>query len=100
MKASSPFRTASSTLKHKLNRRQFVSAASAAGAGLALGFPTIARGAAESGKPAILGGPKAHPGGFPGWPVIDQTEENAMLETLRSREWFRSTGNAVVKFEE
>ena len=83
----------------KINRREFLRAASVAGAGLALSFPTLARSAAEAAKPALLGGPKAHAGGFPGWPVFDQTEEQALLDTLRSGHWFRGSGSAVAKFE-
>lgn len=87
-------------MNSKLNRRDFLSATSIAGAGLALNLPTIARAAAGDAKPAILGGPKAHPGAFPGWPVFDQTEEQALLDTLRSGNWFRGTGRAVAKFED
>jgi len=87
-------------MNSKLNRREFLSATSLAGAGLALNLPTIARAAAADAKPSILGGPKAHPGGFPSWPVFDQTEEQALLGTLRSGNWFRGTGHAVTKFED
>ncbi len=87
-------------MNNKLNRRDFLGATSIAGAGLALNFPTIVRAAAEDTKPAILGGPKAHPGGFPGWPVFDQTEEQALSATLHSGNWFRGTGRAVAKFED
>ena len=63
-------------MKDKLNRRDFVRTTSVVGAGLAFGLPHIARGAgSETAKPALLGGPKAQTGGFPGWPVFDQTEE-------------------------
>ncbi|NOS70415.1 MAG: DegT/DnrJ/EryC1/StrS aminotransferase family protein, partial [Verrucomicrobia bacterium] len=87
-------------MNSKLNRRDFISATSAAGAGLALNFPSIARAAAGDAKPALLGGPKAHPGDFPGWPVIDQTEEQALTVTLRSGNWFRGNGKAVATFED
>lgn len=86
-------------MNSKLNRRDFINSTSIAGAGLALGFPTIVSAAAEGAKPALLGGPKAHPGAFPGWPVFDQTEEQALSGTLRSGHWFRSTGRAVTDFE-
>ena len=87
-------------MNSKLNRRDFISATSMAGAGLALNLPSIARAAAGAAKPAILGGPKAHPSGFPGWPVFDQAEEKALLDTLRSGHWFRGSGSAVAKFED
>jgi perosamine synthetase len=100
MKANQPIESESFSMNHKLNRRDFISATSIAGAGLALSLPTVARAAAEGAKPAILGGPKAHPGGFPGWPVFDQTEEQALFDTLRSGHWFRGSGRAVTKFED
>jgi dTDP-4-amino-4,6-dideoxygalactose transaminase len=87
-------------MKHELNRRDFISTTTVAGAGLALGLPQIARGAEAAATPAMLGGPKAHPGGFPGWPVMDQTEEKALLDTLHSGHWFRGSGAAVSKFED
>ena len=52
------------------------------------------------GKPALLGGAKAHPDPFPSWPVIDQTEERAILDTLRSGRWYRGNGKNVARFEE
>jgi dTDP-4-amino-4,6-dideoxygalactose transaminase len=85
-------------MKNDMNRRQFIGTTSLAGASLALGVPHIARGA-EIAKPAKLGGPKAHPGGFPGWPVFDQTEEKALLDVLKSGRWFRGNGAAVAAFE-
>jgi dTDP-4-amino-4,6-dideoxygalactose transaminase len=51
-------------------------------------------------KPAMLGGSKTHPDPFPGWPVIDQTEERAIVETLRSGKWYRGSGKTVARFEE
>lgn len=86
-------------MNRKLNRRDFIGAASAASAGLSLGLPGLARGAATAAKPALLGGPPAHPGAFPSWPVFDQTEERALLEALRSGQWFRGNGQAVARFE-
>ncbi len=83
-----------------MNRRDFISATSIAGSGLAFGFPNLVRAAAADGKPAGLGGVKSHPGTFPAWPVFDQTEEQALLETLRSGKWFRGNGSAVATFED
>src|SRR5690349_6763695 len=48
----------------------------------------------------MLGGAKAHPGPFPSWPVVDQTEERALLDTLRSGKWYRGNGKNVARFEE
>lgn len=87
-------------MNSKMNRRSFISSTTVAGAGIALNFPTIARAAAEGAKPAMLGGPKAHPGGFPGWPVFDRTEEQALAGTLRGGNWFRGIGRAVTTFED
>jgi dTDP-4-amino-4,6-dideoxygalactose transaminase len=88
------------TMKTQLNRRDFIGKTSAAGAALVLGLPEVVRGSQTAAKPAMLGGPKARTGGFPGWPVYDQTEEKALLETLRSGQWFRGSGKAVAKFED
>jgi perosamine synthetase len=71
-----------------LTRRTFLAAAPAAG--LAAAAPA---------KPALLGGPKTRTEPFPSWPVFDQTEERALVETLRSGKWFRGYGENVKKFE-
>ena len=64
----------------------------------ALAAAVSAEGAGE--KPAMLGGAKAHPEPFPSWPIVDQTEERAILETLRSGRWYRGNGKNVARFEE
>ncbi len=81
-------------------RREFINKAAVAGVGATLAWSGVARGATPRAKPASLGGPKAHPGGFPDWPVFDEKEERALIETLRTGHWFRGTGKAVVHFEE
>jgi dTDP-4-amino-4,6-dideoxygalactose transaminase len=78
----------------QVTRRRFLTASPTVGAALGL-----AAGAAAD-KPAILGGPKAHPAPFPSWPVLDQTEERALLDTLHSGKWFRGDGQMVTKFEQ
>lgn len=85
-------------MSHSFNRRNFLSTVSLAGVGVALAMPktTHARGPE---KPALLGGPKAHPGGFPHWPVYDRTETSALAEVLESKQWGRLGGNVVSKFE-
>jgi dTDP-4-amino-4,6-dideoxygalactose transaminase len=87
-------------MKTRFNRRNFIRTASFAGTGLALGVPRIifASGTAAD-KPAILGGPKAHPSYFPGWPVVDQTEERALMDVLNSGNWCRLGSNVVGEFE-
>jgi perosamine synthetase len=86
-------------MKSEMTRRQFISTSSLAGAGLGIAGPQIIQGAEAAAKPAKLGGPKAHPGRFPGWPVFDQTEEKALLDALQSGGWFRGNGKAVAQFE-
>src|SRR5438270_6979135 len=73
-------------------RRRFLAAAPLAGAALAADAPNE--------KPALLGGPKSHPDPFPSWPIFDQTEERAVLDTLRSGKWYRGSGKNVARFEE
>ncbi len=86
----------------KIDRREFLNTASLAGMGLTLGMPYLASGAAgELPKPALLGGPKSHPSAFPSWPVLDQTERTALVETLDSKIWGRLNPKSVVgKFEQ
>ena len=73
-------------------RRRFLAAAPLAGAALA---------AETTGdRPALLGGPKAHPAPFPGWPVFDTSEERAVAQTLHSGRWYRGNGKNVAQFEE
>lgn len=87
-------------MKNILTRREFLQTSSIGGAGLALSFPEVARAAAETGsRPALLGGQPACTAAFPGWPVFDQTEEKALLDTLHSGQWYRGSGKAVAGFE-
>src|ERR1051326_7819733 len=74
------------------SRRRFLAAAPLAGAVLAADAP--------GSRPAVRGGAKAHPEPFPSWPLIDQTEERAILDTLRSGKWYRGNGKKVGRFEE
>ena len=84
-------------MNKKLHRRKFINTLSIAGAGLAMGMPEFVFAANE--KPAILGGPKAHPAVFPSWPVLDETEEKALLHVLRSKQWGRLGGKVMGNFE-
>jgi len=81
-------------MKHSVSRRNFLVGAPLAATALAADTP-----AGDYGKPAILGGPKTFTGAFPGWPVYDQTEERALVDTLHSGKWARGTGQMVNKFE-
>jgi perosamine synthetase len=87
-------------MHNELTRRQFLGTTTLASAGLALASPQILSGAEALSKPAKLGGPKALSGGFPNWPVFDQSEETALLDVLKSGQWFRGNGQAVAQFEE
>ncbi len=86
-----------------INRRQFLGATALAGAGMAI-TPTPTLGGVnnfttirldDNDKPALLGGPQAHPDGYPQWPVYDSTEEQALLDVLRSSKWGRLDGSTV-----
>ena len=73
-------------MKDHVSRRQFLETASLAGAGLSLALPQLAGSggsafAAEAAadKPAKLGGQPVCSGGWPGWPVYDETEEKALV---------------------
>lgn len=82
-----------------MRRRQFIQKTATATAALSL-TNLFAEAQTRGDKPAILGGQPAHPGGWPGWPVIDETDEKSFLDTLRSRAWFRYGGTQVAAFEE
>ena len=87
-----------------MNRRQFIQAA---GAGIAChlaGKVAAGRAAAPAGAgeatPAMLGGTPVRKAAFPGWPVMDEYEDRALLEVLRSGKWFRGYGKTVDRFEQ
>lgn len=78
-----------------LTRRLFLGTATAA----------AARSAAKASskvtaKPAILGGEPIRRKPFPKWPVIEDNDEAAILNTLRSKMWYRKRGNVVSEFEQ
>ena len=54
---------------------------------------------ANTTKPAVLGGAPVRTTSFPGWPVQDSREEQALLSVLRSGKWGRGTGAQVNAFE-
>ena len=80
-------------MKSHLNRRGFLTGASAAGVALQAA-------AADAGKPALLGGPKVRTEPFPAWPVSGEAEERALMDVLHSGKWFRGSGQNVKKFEQ
>src|SRR5690606_3220817 len=79
--------------------RTFLNALAVAGTGLATGLSTPSMGIAKE-KPALLGGPKAHPGTFPTWPVFDTKEDNSLSNILDSKRWGRLDGKTVADFEQ
>jgi dTDP-4-amino-4,6-dideoxygalactose transaminase len=87
-----------------MNRRQFVQAAGAGIAcqlaGIGLSGAVAAPAGAADGKPALLGGRPVRSGAFPSWPVIDERDEQAVMEVLKSRKWFRGYGDKVNEFEQ
>ena len=93
---------------HTISRRGFMTAAAgaaaatrakgAAAAPLPAPAPSVFAAGAE--KPALLGGRPVRGAPFPSWPVIDQREDEALLEVLHSRKWFRLEGQTVSRFEE
>lgn len=84
----------------KTNRRRFLAGATAAGVA-AQTLAVAAEPAATAGqKPALLGGAKTRTQPFAAWPIVDEREEKALLETLRSRRWYRGNGQNVKQFEE
>jgi len=89
-------------MKTDITRRYFLQTTSLAGASLSLGLANsrAAETDGTSAKPAVLGGEPVCSGGFPGWPVFDETEEKALRETLHSGQWYRGSGKAVAGFEE
>ena len=95
-------------MKPQITRRRFLQTTAGAGptalrcarmsAMLAAGAtPSVF--AAGADKPAKLGGTPVRKGGFPSWPVFDETEEKALLEVLHSKKWFRGDGKTVSRFE-
>lgn len=86
--------------KH-LSRRGFIQQAAAGSAALtclSVGqTPNIF--AAEAAKPALLGGSPVHQGGWPIWPTWRDSWEPAVLKVLRSRQWFRGSGETIAEFE-
>ena len=81
-----------------LSRRNFLGAASVMAASSASSAAPPARGAAA--KPAILGGEPVRKGPIHEWPLVQSNDEQALLKTLRSGEWYRRGGDRVQTFEQ
>jgi len=80
-------------MSHEVSRRQFISATTSAGVGLALAGATHA---AE--EPAALGGKPVRTKGYQSWPMVDAADEKSVLEVVRAGRWYRS--RSVAEFEE
>src|SRR5918998_1481578 len=81
-------------MKSPVDRRQFLATATATGAAL-----TMAGTAAAKETPALLGGTPVRREPFPGWPRVDDRDEKALVEVLRSGNWYRGAGDVVNQFE-
>jgi dTDP-4-amino-4,6-dideoxygalactose transaminase len=82
-------------MRNLFHRRGFLgTTAAAAGSGFLVRTAT----AAED-RPALLGGKPVREGAFPGWPVVERREEDALLGVLRSGRWYRGNGKKVGEFE-
>lgn len=51
-------------------------------------------------KLAILGGEPAKTKPFPEWPIYDEREQQALLDVLESRKWWRTPGTQAQAFEQ
>ena len=88
-------------MKNHLTRRGFIRTAAAGSAAITwLGMyrpPMVF--AAESGKPALLGGTPVHTGGWTRWPQWREAWESDVLKVFRSGRWFRGSDERVAEFE-
>ena len=88
-------------MKENLTRRGFIRAGAAGGASLswlsARKGPAVF--AADTDKPALLGGTPVHKGGWLPWPQWREAWEPKMLDVYRSCKWFRGSGTHVTDFE-
>jgi dTDP-4-amino-4,6-dideoxygalactose transaminase len=92
-------------MTQQISRRTFLGASAVAGAA-AVARPASASisaspvvGTAANGTPALLGGDPVRSTPFPDWPVIDAREDEALLDVLHGREWYRGSGEVARRFE-
>lgn len=89
-------------MKNSLTRRGFIRTTAAGSAALAwfgaARAPKLL--AAQSDKPALLGGTPVHKGGWLKWPQWREAWEPEVLKVFRSCHWFRGQGGHVAEFEE
>lgn len=88
-------------------RRKFLGTVAAGGASIVASRRAAAapQGAAPKAvplttpRPAVLGGSAVRTSAFPGWPVHDKVEEQALVSVLDSGKWGRLNGGQVRAFE-
>ncbi len=83
----------------EMTRRRFMAAVSAGTFAAVSGVSANSGNAATVSKLAIDGGTPVRRKGFNGWPVWDRGDEKAVLDILRSGNWFRGRGSVVSEFE-
>lgn len=88
-------------MKKPLTRRRFIRNAAAGSATLSLlstrDAPQVF--ASETAQPALLGGARAHKGGWSQWPIWRESWEPDVIKVLRSGNWYRGNGGHVAEFE-
>src|SRR5690606_19457389 len=77
-----------------LSRRSFLRT-SAATATAASALLSSKPGFAFGDEPAVLGGTPIVRGGWPGWPMVDETEQQALRQVLDSGKWYRYAAGEV-----
>src|SRR5690606_13911145 len=77
-----------------LSRRSFLQAG-AVTATMASGLLSAERVFAASGEPAVLGGTPVVRAGWTGWPIVDETEQQALRQVLDSGKWYRYAAGEV-----
>jgi perosamine synthetase len=88
-------------MKRIITRRLFIRKAAAGSVALTWLSARQAPGilAAETAKPALLGGAPVHDAGWPEWPSWRESWEPAVIRVLRSGRWYRGDGGQVAEFE-
>jgi len=82
-------------------RRHFLGTGTVAGsvAPSIIATAEVAR-AGVSDKPALVGGAPVKSNTFPGWPVFDASDENAVADVVRGGHWGRGGSKKVLAFEQ
>lgn len=87
--------------KNDLNRREFLTKASAVSLAAAASrtIPAYGNVSKKAGELAILGGKPVRTKGWYDWPIWDRSAEESIVSVLRSGNWFRGRGTKVSEFE-